>query len=71
MRTGCEFYMKACRSISNINACVVICSLERPLELEASNEIEAEMFKDEMNRVIKHMQRMSYNYRYTKDNKNN
>ncbi len=49
----------------------MICSLERPLELEASNEIEAEMFKDEMNRVIKHMQRMSYNYRYTKDNKNN
>lgn len=58
--------MKACRGVRNINACIVVCSPLRNLELEAANEIEAEIFKEELNRVIKYMRGMSHNYNYTK-----
>jgi hypothetical protein len=66
IKTSCEFYMKGCRSVRNINACVVVMSPDRNLELEASNEIEAELFLDELNRVIKYMRGMSHNYGYTR-----
>jgi hypothetical protein len=51
----------------NINRCLVIISEERRLQLEAASDIEAEYFRYELNRVVRHWKGMRLNYKYNKN----
>lgn len=65
VKEGVEHYLKASH-IQDINRCIVILAEEKTLQLEVATEIEAEYFRYELERAVRHSKSMRLNYKYSK-----
>jgi hypothetical protein len=65
VKEGAEFYIRSTK-IRDISRCLVILAAQRRLQLEATTDVEAEYFRYELLRVVKHWKGMSLNYKYSK-----
>ena len=63
-KNGSKFLDKKSDKIRNPDCCLGIISEERILVLEAANQMECQLFEEDLQRAIKYCRKMSLNYVY-------